>query len=78
MPFFDVYILYFVMLFFRNDGKEFAGSVYQRINDQLETGVQLSWVSDTNATNFGIASKYSPDKDSTIRVRAHSSNIVVN
>jgi len=59
-----------------NDGKEFAGSVFQKVNSDLQTGVQLSWHHDTGATLFGFAAKYSPDKDSTIRAKINNSSQV--
>ena len=45
-----------------NDGSEFYGSVYQRVNSDLETGVQLNWTAGSNATKFGMAAKYTLDK----------------
>ena len=51
-----------------NDGSEFYGSVYQKVNSDLETGVQLNWTAGSNATKFGLAAKYTIDKDSTFRV----------
>lgn len=53
-----------------NDGSDFTGSVFQKVNNQLEAGVQLNWTAGSNATKFGLAAKYTPDKDSTIRVSA--------
>lgn len=53
---------------FRNDATEFGGSVFQNVNDDLQTGVQLSWTSGTNTTRFGIAGKYTLDKNSSISV----------
>jgi len=57
-----------------NDGKELGGSVFHKVNDNLETGVQLSWASDTNATKFGIAAKHSPDGDTTYRAKVNNSS----
>jgi voltage-dependent anion channel protein 2 len=55
-----------------NDGREFGGSIYQRCNDRLETGVQLSWASGSNATKFGIAAKYDLDKDAAVRCKVNN------
>ncbi|KAL0187374.1 hypothetical protein M9458_019044, partial [Cirrhinus mrigala] len=49
-----------------NDGTEFGGSIYQKVNDQLETAVNLAWTAGSNNTRFGIAAKYQLDKDSSI------------
>lgn len=55
-----------------NDGREFGGSIYQRCSDRLETGVQLSWASGSNATKFGIAAKYDLDQDASVRAKVNN------
>jgi len=57
-----------------NDGSEFGGSIYQRVNNELETGVNLSWTAGSNATRFGLAAKYSPDRDSSFRAKVNNSS----
>ena len=52
----------------RDDGSDFTGSVFQRVNKDLETGVLLNWTAGSNATKFGLAAKYAADRDTTIRV----------
>jgi voltage-dependent anion channel protein 2 len=54
-----------------NDGKVFGGSIYQRCNDRLETGVDLSWSTqaDKGKQKFGIAAKYALDKDASVRAK---------
>lgn len=56
------------MYSYRNDGTEFGGSIYQKVNDQLETAVTLAWTAGSNNTRFGIAAKYQLDKDASISV----------
>lgn len=53
---------------FRNDGTEFGGSVYQKVNSQLETAVTLAWTAGSNNTRFGIAAKYQLDSDASLSV----------
>ena len=55
-------------LCFSNDGTEFGGSIYQKVNEQLETGVNLAWTAGSNNTSFGIAAKYQLDKDASLSV----------
>lgn len=57
-----------------NDGSEFSGSYHQKITPDLESGVQLSWTSGSNATKLGIAAKYTPDGDSVIRAKINNSS----
>lgn len=59
---------------FSNDGSEFGGSYYQKVNDELECGVNLSWTAGTNATRFGLAAKYQPDRDSTFRAKINNAS----
>jgi voltage-dependent anion channel protein 2 len=57
-----------------NDGNEFGGSYHQRVNDELETAVQLSWTAGSNATRFGLAAKYTPEKDTVIRAKVNNAS----
>jgi hypothetical protein len=55
-----------------NDGNEVGGSVYQRLNNRLETGVQLAWSAGTNQTRFALASKYQLDSQTAIGVKVNN------
>lgn len=55
-----------------NDGTEVGGSIYQRVNDQLELGVSLSWSSVNNATRFALASKYQLDKYANVQAKVNN------
>lgn len=60
--------------FFSNDGKQFAGSIYQKVNPQLDTGVELSWSSENNDTKFGLASKFTLDKETYVKAKVNNSS----
>jgi len=55
-----------------NDGNEVGGTVYQRLNNKLETGVQLAWTTGTNQTRFALASKYQLDGQTAIGVKVNN------
>jgi len=55
-----------------NDGNEVGGSVYQRINDRLETGVQLAWTAGSNQTRFALASKYQLDSQTLVSAKVNN------
>merc|ERR1712027_110537 len=57
-----------------NDGQVFGGSVYQKVNKQLETGVNLGWQASKNETTFGIGCKYARDGKSSIRAKVNNSS----
>ncbi len=56
----------------RNDANEVGGSVYQRINDRLETGVQLAWTAGSNQTRFAFASKYQLDSQTVVGAKVNN------
>lgn len=53
----------------RNDGTEFCGSIYQKVNEKVETSVNLAWTAGSNNTRFGIATKYQLDEKTSLLVR---------
>jgi len=59
-----------------NDGQVFGGSVYQKVNPQLETAVNLGWTASKNETTFGIGAKYALDKDAYVRAKVNNSSQV--
>lgn len=58
----------------RNDGTEFGGSIYQKVNEELETAVTLAWTAGSNNTRFGIAAKYKLDRDASLSVSVSPSS----
>ncbi|KAA0724867.1 Voltage-dependent anion-selective channel protein 2 [Triplophysa tibetana] len=59
-----------------NDGTEFGGSIYQKVNNRLETAVHLAWTAGNNSTSFGIAGKYMLDPSSSISAKVNNSSLV--
>lgn len=55
-----------------NDGNEIGGSVYQRVNDRLETGVQLAWTAGSNQTRLALASKYQLDSQTLVGAKINN------
>ncbi|KAM8854200.1 non-selective voltage-gated ion channel VDAC2 isoform 1-T4 [Synchiropus picturatus] len=59
-----------------NDGTEFGGSIYQKVNEELETAVTLAWTAGSNNTRFGIAAKYMLDKDSSLSAKVNNASLI--
>ncbi|XP_030768050.1 voltage-dependent anion-selective channel-like isoform X2 [Sitophilus oryzae] len=57
-----------------DDGQEFGGSIYQKINPSLETGISLNWSSGSSNTKFGIGAKYDLDKDAAVRFKVNNAS----
>ena len=63
-----------VLYFYRNDGTDFCGSVYQKVNDKLETAINVGWTSGTNTTRFALGAKYCLDADSSLRAKVSNTS----
>ncbi|XP_054245401.1 voltage-dependent anion-selective channel protein 1 isoform X6 [Indicator indicator] len=59
-----------------NDGTEFGGSIYQKVNNKLETAVQLAWTAGNSNTRFGIAAKYQIDPDASFCAKVNNSSLI--
>jgi len=55
-----------------NDGQQFGGSIFQKVNDKLQTGITLSWTSGTNQTQFGFGCVYNLDQDTSFRCKVNN------
>ncbi|BES92006.1 unnamed protein product [Nesidiocoris tenuis] len=55
-----------------NDGRVFSGSIFHKVNSTLETGIMLSWASDTNSTDFNLGCKYYLDQDAALRFKVNN------
>ncbi|MGH0137407.1 UNVERIFIED_CONTAM: hypothetical protein FKN15_064136 [Acipenser sinensis] len=58
------------------DGTEFGGSIYQKVNDNLETAVNLAWTAGNSNTRFGIAAKYQIDADASFSAKVNNSSLI--
>ena len=48
--------------------------MFQKVNPNLETGVQLNWTAGSNATRFGLGCKYQLDDDSAVRAKINNAS----
>uniref|UniRef100_A0A8C6N7R7 Non-selective voltage-gated ion channel VDAC1 n=1 Tax=Melopsittacus undulatus TaxID=13146 RepID=A0A8C6N7R7_MELUD len=62
--------------YLKNDGTEFGGSIYQKVNDKLETAVNLAWTAGNSNTRFGIAAKYQIDPDASFSAKVNNSSLI--
>lgn len=64
----------FILHTFANDGAEFGGSLYHKVNSDLESAVDLAWSAGSNTTRFSIGCKYALDKDASVRAKVNNSS----
>ena len=60
--------------FCRNEGSDFSGSIYQKVNDSLETAINVGWASTTNTTRFALGAKYVLDSDATLNAKVSNTS----
>lgn len=59
----------FILHTYANDGAEFGGSLYHKINRDLEGAVDLGWSANSNTTRCAIGCKYNLDRDASVRAK---------
>ena len=60
----------------RNDGQDFNGSIHQKVNPDLETGVTLGWSAGSNATSLNFGAKYNLSADTNVRMKVNNQSQV--
>jgi len=60
-----------------DNGETFAGSLYQRVSNRLEAGIQLQWTAGgESVTQFGIGARYLLDPCTAIRAKVNNQSQV--
>jgi len=60
-----------------DNGETFGGSLYQRVNNRLEAGVQLSWTAGSeSSTRFGLGGRYLLDNCTAVRAKVNNQSQV--
>ncbi|XP_054974648.1 LOW QUALITY PROTEIN: voltage-dependent anion-selective channel protein 1-like [Sorex araneus] len=59
-----------------NDGTEFGGPIYQKVNKKLEMAVNLAWTAGNSNTHFSIAAKYKIDPDACLSAKVNNSSLI--
>lgn len=67
------YVFFTSLIFYgRNDGKDFGGAIYQKVNPKLDTAIDLNWTAGSNETRFGIGCKYDLGSDTSVRAKVNN------
>ncbi|XP_045774906.1 voltage-dependent anion-selective channel-like isoform X1 [Maniola jurtina] len=59
-----------------DNGKEFGGSIYQKVSDKLECGVSMKWTSGSADTLFGVGAKFALDDDASLHAKLNNKSLV--
>lgn len=66
----------FILHTFANDGAEFGGSLYHKVNKDLDAAVDLGWSANSNTSRFSIGCKYALDRDASVRAKVSNTSQV--
>lgn len=59
-----------------DNGKEFGGSIYQKVSENLECGIHMKWASASADTLFGVGTKFSLDKDASLHAKINNKSSI--
>ena len=59
-----------------NDVTEFGGSIYQKVNEKIETSINLAWTAGSNNTRFGIAAKYKLGYRTSLSAKVNNASLI--
>lgn len=57
-----------------DDGQEFNCSIYQKLDENLDTGINVAWSSNSNVAKFGLACHHKLDKETAVRAKVNSAS----
>lgn len=55
-----------------DNGKEFGGSIYQKVSDKVDCGVSMKWTNGTTDTLFGVGAKVALDADASLHAKINN------
>ena len=59
-----------------NYGCEFGGSIYQKVNQKIETSINLMWTASSNNTYSGITFKYNLNFGTFLSAKVNNDNLI--
>ncbi|VDK81964.1 unnamed protein product [Litomosoides sigmodontis] len=68
----------YVLHSYVNDVREFGGSFYHNVADNLEIGALFNWITGEPGTRFGLAMRYCPTQDLELKAKVdHDSKVAL-
>lgn len=59
-----------------DNGKDFGGSIYQKVSDKLECGISMKWTAGSADTLFGVGVKQSLDADASLHAKINNKSLI--
>lgn len=59
-----------------DNGKDFGGSIYQKVNDKIDCGISMKWTSGSADTLFGVGAKFALDSDASLHAKVNNKSLI--
>lgn len=59
-----------------DNGKDFGGSIYQKVSDKLDCGVSMKWTAGSSDTLFGVGAKFALDQDASLHAKLNNKSLI--
>lgn len=59
-----------------DNGKDFGGSIYQKVSDKLDCGVSMKWSAGSADTLFGVGAKFALDADTSLHAKINNKSLI--
>ncbi|XP_038222234.1 voltage-dependent anion-selective channel-like [Zerene cesonia] len=59
-----------------DNGKDFGGSIYQKVSDKLDCGVSMKWTAGSSDTLFGVGAKFALDQDASLHAKINNKSLI--
>ncbi|CAG4960125.1 unnamed protein product [Parnassius apollo] len=59
-----------------DNGKDFGGSIYQKVSDKIDCGVSMKWSAGSSDTLFGVGAKFALDQDASLHAKINNKSLI--
>ncbi|XP_073961781.1 voltage-dependent anion-selective channel-like [Choristoneura fumiferana] len=59
-----------------DNGKDFGGSIYQKVSEKLDCGVSMKWSAGSADTLFGVGAKFALDADTSLHAKINNKSLI--
>ncbi|XP_026746350.1 voltage-dependent anion-selective channel-like isoform X3 [Trichoplusia ni] len=59
-----------------DNGKEFGGSIYQKVSEKIDCGISMKWTAGSADTLFGVGAKFALDADASLHAKINNKSLI--
>lgn len=77
-------LMFFMQYFFvincfllcSDNGKDFGGSIYQKVSEKIDCGISMKWTAGSADTLFGVGTKFALDADASLHAKINNKSLI--